>query len=88
MEAEMEELKKQGGSVDAEESFIDPQINPTEGLGERKAVQRRKGRPIASAPDPTPASPGPAATRPTPPRAPTPTTSRRRVAVSSSSCTG
>ena len=44
MEAEMEELKKQGGSVDAEESFIDPQINPTEGLGERRAVQRRKDR--------------------------------------------
>src|ERR1700760_970840 len=44
MEAEMEELKRQGGSADAEESFIDPQINPTEGLGERKAVQRRKDR--------------------------------------------
>jgi hypothetical protein len=44
MEAEMEELKKQGGSTEAEESFIDPQINPTEGLGERKAVQRRKDR--------------------------------------------
>jgi hypothetical protein len=44
MEAEMEELKKQGGSAESEESFIDPQLNPTEGLGERKAVQRRKDR--------------------------------------------
>jgi hypothetical protein len=44
MEAEMEELKKQGGSAEAEESFIDPQINPTEGIGERKAVERRKDR--------------------------------------------
>jgi ABC-type transporter Mla maintaining outer membrane lipid asymmetry ATPase subunit MlaF len=44
MEAEMAELKKQGGSADAEESFIDPQIDPTEGLGERAAVQRRKDR--------------------------------------------
>jgi phospholipid/cholesterol/gamma-HCH transport system ATP-binding protein len=44
MEAEMAELKKQGGSAEAEESFIDPQINPTEGIGERKAVQRRKDR--------------------------------------------
>ena len=44
MEAEMEELKKQGGSAESEESFIDPQINPTEGIGERKAVERRKDR--------------------------------------------
>jgi hypothetical protein len=44
MEAEMEELKKQGGSAEAEESFIDPQLMPTEGLGERKATQRRKDR--------------------------------------------
>ena len=44
MEAEMEELKKQGGSAESEESFIDPQIDPTEGIGERKAVRRRKDR--------------------------------------------
>ena len=44
MEAEMEELKKQGGSAESEESFIDPQINPTEGIGERLAVERRKDR--------------------------------------------
>jgi phospholipid/cholesterol/gamma-HCH transport system ATP-binding protein len=44
MEAEMKELKKKGGSADSEESFIDPQLDPTEGLGERKAVQRRKDR--------------------------------------------
>ncbi len=44
MEAEMEELKKQGGSAESEESFIDPQLMPTEGLGERKATQRRKDR--------------------------------------------
>lgn len=44
MEAEMAELKKQGGSAESEESFIDPQLLPTEGLGERKAVQRRKDR--------------------------------------------
>jgi phospholipid/cholesterol/gamma-HCH transport system ATP-binding protein len=44
MEAEMEELKKQGGSAESEESFIDPQLLPTEGMGERKAVQRRKDR--------------------------------------------
>jgi ABC-type transporter Mla maintaining outer membrane lipid asymmetry ATPase subunit MlaF len=44
MEAEMEELKKQGGSAESEESFIDPQLLPTEGLGERKATQRRKDR--------------------------------------------
>src|SRR3978361_762364 len=44
MEAEMEELKKQGGSAESEESFIDPQINPTEGIGERKAVERRQDR--------------------------------------------
>ena len=44
MEAEMEELKKQGGSAEAEESFIDPQLMPTEGMGERKATQRRKDR--------------------------------------------
>jgi ABC-type transporter Mla maintaining outer membrane lipid asymmetry ATPase subunit MlaF len=44
MEAEMAELKKQGGSAESEESFIDPQINPTEGIGERKAVERRKDR--------------------------------------------
>jgi hypothetical protein len=44
MEAEMAELKKQGGSADTEESFIDPQINPSEGLGERAAVRRRKDR--------------------------------------------
>ncbi len=40
----MEELKKQGGSAEAEESFIDPQLMPTEGMGERKATQRRKDR--------------------------------------------
>ena len=44
MEAEMEELKKQGGSAEAEESFIDPQLMPTEGIGVRKATQRRKDR--------------------------------------------
>jgi phospholipid/cholesterol/gamma-HCH transport system ATP-binding protein len=44
MEAELEELKKQGGSAESEESFIDPQLLPTEGMGERKAVQRRKDR--------------------------------------------
>src|ERR1700742_1484996 len=44
MEAEMEELKKQGGSAESEESFIDPQLMPTEGMGERKATQRRKDR--------------------------------------------
>src|SRR3954453_23863814 len=44
MEAEMEELKNKGGSADTEESFIDPQLDPTEGIGERKAVQRRKDR--------------------------------------------
>jgi ABC-type transporter Mla maintaining outer membrane lipid asymmetry ATPase subunit MlaF len=44
MEAEMEELKKKGGSSESEESFIDPQIDPTEGLGERPAVRRRKDR--------------------------------------------
>jgi hypothetical protein len=44
MEAEMAELKKQGGSAESEESFIDPQLLPTEGMGERKATQRRKDR--------------------------------------------
>lgn len=44
MEAEMEELKKKGGSAESEESFIDPQLDPTDGIGERKAVQRRKDR--------------------------------------------
>ena len=44
MEAEEAELKKKGGSTEAEESFIDPQLDPTEGIGERKAVQRRKDR--------------------------------------------
>jgi ABC-type transporter Mla maintaining outer membrane lipid asymmetry ATPase subunit MlaF len=44
MEAEMAELKKKGGSADTEESFIDPQLDPSEGMGERKAVQRRKDR--------------------------------------------
>jgi ABC-type transporter Mla maintaining outer membrane lipid asymmetry ATPase subunit MlaF len=44
MEAEMAQLRKQGGSAESEESFIDPQLLPTEGLGERKAVQRRKDR--------------------------------------------
>ena len=40
----MEELKKQGGIAESEESFIDPQMMPTEGMGERKATQRRKDR--------------------------------------------
>ena len=44
MEAEEAELKKKGGTTEAEESFIDPQLDPTEGIGERKAVQRRKDR--------------------------------------------
>jgi hypothetical protein len=44
MEAEEAELKKKGGSTESEESFIDPQLDPTEGIGERKAVQRRKDR--------------------------------------------
>ena len=44
MEAEMAELKKQGGSAESEDSFIDPQILPTDGLGERAAVRRRKDR--------------------------------------------
>jgi len=44
MEAEMAEMKKKGGSAESEESFIDPQVDPTEGIGERKAVQRRKDR--------------------------------------------
>jgi ABC-type transporter Mla maintaining outer membrane lipid asymmetry ATPase subunit MlaF len=44
MEAEMAELKKKGGSAESEESFIDPQLDPSEGMGERKAVQRRKDR--------------------------------------------
>ncbi|GAA4940831.1 ABC-type transporter Mla maintaining outer membrane lipid asymmetry ATPase subunit MlaF [Actinomycetospora succinea] len=44
MEAEMEELKKKGGSAESEESFIDPQLEVSEGVPERKAVQRRKDR--------------------------------------------
>ena len=44
MEAEMAEMKKKGGSAESEESFIDPQLDPTEGIGVRKAVQRRKDR--------------------------------------------
>ncbi|PVZ10223.1 ABC-type transporter Mla maintaining outer membrane lipid asymmetry ATPase subunit MlaF [Actinomycetospora cinnamomea] len=44
MEAEMEELKKKGGSAESEESFIDPQLEVSEGMPERKAVQRRKDR--------------------------------------------
>ena len=44
MEAEMAELKKKGGSAEEEDSFIDPQLDPTEGIGVRKAVQRRKDR--------------------------------------------
>ena len=44
MEAEMEELKKKGGAAESEESFIDPQLEVSEGVPERKAVQRRKDR--------------------------------------------
>lgn len=44
MEAEMEEMKKKGGSAESEESFIDPQLEVSEGVPERKAVQRRKDR--------------------------------------------
>ena len=44
MEAEMAELKKKGGSAESEESFIDPQLEVSEGVPERKAVQRRKDR--------------------------------------------
>ena len=44
MEAELEELKKRGGSAESQESFIDPQLEVSEGMPERKAVQRRKDR--------------------------------------------
>jgi phospholipid/cholesterol/gamma-HCH transport system ATP-binding protein len=44
MEAEMEELRKQGGTTDDDASFVDAQTMPSDGLGERKAIQRRKDR--------------------------------------------
>lgn len=44
MEAELAELRRQGGEVGNELSFIDEQTQPSEGIGERRAVQRRKDR--------------------------------------------
>ena len=44
MEAEMAELRRKGGTADDDESFIDDQTMPSEGLGERHAIRRRKDR--------------------------------------------
>ncbi|NMO91614.1 ATP-binding cassette domain-containing protein [Actinomycetospora sp. TBRC 11914] len=44
MEAELEELRRQGGDTSDDETFIDDQTMPSEGLGERQAIRRRKDR--------------------------------------------
>lgn len=48
MEAELAELRRNGGTAEDDETFIDVQITPSEGLEERKAIQRRKDRVMAN----------------------------------------
>jgi phospholipid/cholesterol/gamma-HCH transport system ATP-binding protein len=44
MEAEMEEARRKGDVTESDETFIDAQTQPSEGMPERQAVQRRKDR--------------------------------------------
>ncbi|WP_131767393.1 ABC transporter ATP-binding protein [Candidatus Protofrankia californiensis] len=44
MQAEMAQLRKQGAEARDDISFVDPQYEPSAGLPERRAVQRRKDR--------------------------------------------
>jgi phospholipid/cholesterol/gamma-HCH transport system ATP-binding protein len=44
MAAEMEQLRRDGGTTTDDATFVDPQFEPSEGMPERKAVRRRKDR--------------------------------------------
>lgn len=44
MQAEMEEFERLGGKASNERTFVDPQMEPSEGLPARQAARRRKDR--------------------------------------------
>ncbi|ONH31529.1 hypothetical protein BL254_23035 [Protofrankia sp. BMG5.30] len=44
MQAEMAQLREQGAAARDDITFVDPQYEPSAGLPERRAVQRRKDR--------------------------------------------
>lgn len=44
MQAEIEQLREEGGTAENDATFIEPQFEPSAGLPERSAVQRRKDR--------------------------------------------